>query len=88
MLTKVLRVVGKPDKRPRRAVARGEAGASRGLGVQQGGQRVQRQAEEGQGTQEQSGAVHHSHGGGRLRLALHLDVVRTRTVSFQSGNNN
>lgn len=72
MLTKVLCVIGEPDQRPGRAVTRGEVGAPRGLGVQQGGQRVEGQAEEGQGAQQQSGAVHHSHGGGGVRLALQL----------------
>lgn len=72
MLTKVLCVIGEPDECPGRAVTRGEAGTPRGLGAQQGGQRVQGQTEEGQGAQQQSGSVHHSHRGGRVRLALHL----------------
>lgn len=86
MLTKVLSVIGEPDKRPGGAVARGEVGAPRGLGAQQGGQRVQGQAEEGQGAQQQSGAVHHSHRGGRVGLALQLErtngrVIREKTVT-------
>lgn len=80
MLTKVLRVIGEPDKRPGRAVARGEVGAPRGLGAQQGGQRVEGQAEEGQGAQEQPGAVHHPHGGGGLGLALQLAGKQFRVI--------
>lgn len=70
VLTKVLCVIWEPDKCSRWPVAWRKTGASWSLGPQQRGQWVQGQAEEGQGAQKQSGAIHHSNRGRRLWLAL------------------
>lgn len=50
------------------------AGSNVSFRPQQGGQGVEGEAEEGEGAEEQTGAVHHSDSGGRIRLDLHLRV--------------
>lgn len=49
------------------------AGADVCLGAQQGGQGVEGQAEESEGAQEQTGAIHYPNSGGRFGLTLHLE---------------